>query len=177
LCVRNNEAVVVARGGVVSKYIGDCVMAVFGLTPGDRMATRQAVMAALEMRADLYEYNEEARNPVNLDIHIGGNSGVVIAGEIGGAVRREFTVMGDTVGLAGRLEDAPDRGQIFVGFDALSAHYSPEALTQLLNRCFGTLEAVVRGYGGVVDKYIGERLMALFGVPNAIENAPRQASP
>jgi class 3 adenylate cyclase/tetratricopeptide (TPR) repeat protein len=230
------EAVVVARGGLVNKYIGDCIMAVFGLTPGDRTACRQAVAAAMELRDAVHRYNDEARNPAKLDVHIGVNSGPVVAGEIGGAVRREFTVMGDTVSLAARLEDASARGQIFVGpttvaetaqdfeyraldplpprnggepiaiyelvaakqrgrqvkrdserrqatvlfadiagFEALGAHRSPDELTELLNRCFGALEAIVRGYGGVVDKYIGECLMALFGVPNAIENAPRQA--
>lgn len=230
------EAIVVARGGAVNKYIGDCVMAVFGLTPGDREASRQAVTAALELRAAVYQYNDDAGIPTKLDIHIGVNGGPVVTGEIGGAVRREFTVMGSTVSFAARLEDASARGQIFVGphtfeetagdfeyrtleplaskdgtdavpiyelvaakprgrrvkrdserrqatvvfadlegFEALSEHFSPEELRDLLNRRFAALEAIVRAYGGVVDKYIGECLMALFGVPNAIENAPRQA--
>ena len=62
-----------------------------------------------------------------------------------------------------------------VGFDALSRHVTPQELTHLLNRCFALFESIVRGYGGIVDKYIGECVMALFGVPNAIENAPQQA--
>jgi class 3 adenylate cyclase/tetratricopeptide (TPR) repeat protein len=230
------EAVVVARGGVVNKYIGDCVMAVFGLAPGSASPSRQAVAAAIEMRSTIRQYNDEAGHPAKLDIHIGVNTGPVVAGEIGGAVRREFTVMGDTVSLAGRLEDVSERGQILVGprtheetsehfeyrtlpplasrngnepvaiyelvaaklerrrakrpserrqatvvfaditgFEALAERFDPDALTRLLNRCFGELEAIVRNHGGGVDKYIGGCLMALFGVPNAIEDAPRQA--
>jgi class 3 adenylate cyclase/tetratricopeptide (TPR) repeat protein len=232
------ENVVVARGGIVNQYIGDCVMAVFGLGPADgrNNASRQAVQAAVEMRGAVYQFNDEGHAPSKLDIHIGVNTGPVIAGDVGGEVRREFTVMGDTVALAARLEDASTKGQIYVGprtfadtaddfeykplepitfkpdvppapiyellaakprrrgakrdserrqatvlfadiagFEVLSQHLSPEELSGLLNRCFGLLESIVRSYGGVVDKYIGECLMALFGVPNAIENAPRQA--
>ena len=233
---RRIERIVVEHGGVVSKYIGDCVMAIFGLTPGDHVATRQAVAAAIAMRADLYAYNAENGETADLDIHIGVNTGPVVAGEIGGAVRREFTVMGNAVSLARQLERASGPGQIFVGpltfaetanafeyralaplasnngaeavpiydlvaarrsgrmvkrdserrqatvlfadiagFEALSERFLPEDLRLLLNRCFTALEAVVRAHGGVVDKYIGECLMALFGVPNAIENAPRRA--
>src|SRR5262249_58499413 len=61
------------------------------------------------------------------------------------------------------------------GFAALYDTLPPERLKALLDRCFAELEAGVRSYGGVVDKYVGECLMALFGVPNAIEHAPRQA--
>lgn len=224
------EGVVMGHGGVVNKYIGDCVMAVFGLTPGERDAPREAVQAAIEMRAAIADYRPAGVDGARLDIHIGVNTGPVIAGEIGGMVRREFSVTGDTVGLAAKLEDVSDKGQIavgplthaatsedfeyrplaaetsvpvyqllgprprsvrakraserrqatvifadLVGFDALAAHASPDELTRLLNRWFALSESIVRGYGGVVDKYIGECLMALFGVPNAIEHAPRQA--
>jgi class 3 adenylate cyclase/tetratricopeptide (TPR) repeat protein len=229
------EAIVIARGGMVNKYIGDCVMGLFGLTPADGHPSVQAVRAAVEIRSALYRFNEEGGIPVKLDIHIGVAGGPVIAGMMGG-VRQEFTVMGDTVTLAARLEDASDKGQIFVGpqiradteaefeykpvepirlrerdepipiyelvaakqrgrrvkrdserrqatvvfadlhgFKALAEHLRPVALTDLLNRCFVDMEAIVRNHGGVVDKYIGETLMALFGVPNAIENAPQQA--
>ena len=61
------------------------------------------------------------------------------------------------------------------GFDALAHPLAPEVFTQLLNRCFAALEPAVHGHGGVVDKYFGETIMALFGVPNAIEEAPKQA--
>ncbi len=232
------EAIVMAHGGTVNKYIGDCVMAVFGLTPVERNAPHEAVQAAIEMRDAIHHFSPDTgpRADSTLDIHIGVNTGPVITGEIGGAFRREFAVMGETVALAAKLEDVSANGQIAVGplthaatqdafnyramppiaatdgatpvpvyallsakpragrvkrnserrqasvlfadiagFDALSAHRSPHELTQLLNRCFALLESIVRNYGGVVDKYIGECLMALFGVPNAIENAPQQA--
>src|SRR5258708_9046727 len=90
------EGIVVARGGIVNKYIGDCVMAVFGLTPGDRDASRQAVTAALELRAAVYQYNDDAQIPTKLDIHIGVNGGPVVTRGNGGGVRPQFPRKGST---------------------------------------------------------------------------------
>ena len=61
------------------------------------------------------------------------------------------------------------------GFTAMSERLDPEEVTAVVNRCFEALEAAVRSHGGFVDKYIGDCIMALFGVPMAIEHAPRQA--
>src|SRR5262249_47405404 len=61
------------------------------------------------------------------------------------------------------------------GFTAMSEKMDPEEVTEVMNRCFAILEEVVRAHGGHVDKFIGDCVMALFGVPVAIENAPKQA--
>src|SRR5262249_32140939 len=61
------------------------------------------------------------------------------------------------------------------GFEHVSRAMTPERFLQLLNRCFTALEPAVHAHGGVIDKYVSERVLALFGVPNAIEHAPRQA--
>jgi len=114
-CFEMLEAAVESYGGHVDKYIGDCVMALFGVPKAIEQAPRQAVNAAIEMRRRLYALNQERRLPVALDIHVGVNTGLVVAGQVGGATRRDFTVMGDTVNIASRLKDAAPKGAIWVG--------------------------------------------------------------
>src|SRR5690242_6825344 len=61
------------------------------------------------------------------------------------------------------------------GFTSMSEKLDPEDVTEVMNHCFSFLEEVVTSHGGHVDKYIGDCVMALFGVPAALENAPQQA--
>ena len=103
---------VLAHGGMVDKYIGDVVMAVFGVpiphsNEGDRTRDAQsAVNAALEIAHKLAEINKAwiaaGLPPVTTGIVI--NSGIVIAGSLGSAERLEYSVLGDTVNIAARLE-------------------------------------------------------------------------
>jgi class 3 adenylate cyclase/tetratricopeptide (TPR) repeat protein len=109
------EEVVRGHGGHVDKYIGDCIMALFGVPTALEHAARQAVNAAIEMRNRLSRFNESQRLAVPLGIHIGINSGLVLAGDVGGAIKRDFTVIGDAVNLASRLKDAAGLGSIYVG--------------------------------------------------------------
>lgn len=119
-CFQMLERIIRERGGTVDKYIGDCVMALFGAEHVVENSAAQAVQASLEMMAGLERFNDERSLPVPLKVHIGVNTGLVIAGEVGGDVKRDFTVMGDTVNLAARLEDASEKGQIFVGPETYS---------------------------------------------------------
>ena len=114
-CFGTLEAAVRTHGGVVDKYIGDCIMALFGVPKTIESAPRQALNAAIEMRNRIDEFNRTQKLPRALGIHIGINTGLVLAGDIGGEVRRDFTVMGDTVNLAARFKDAAPMGRIFVG--------------------------------------------------------------
>ena len=114
-CFRVLEKVVVERGGTVDKFIGDCVMALFGAPKALEHAPRQAVNAAIEMRNALKRFNVDRKLPSPLDCHIGVNTGLVVAGDMGGDVKRDYTVMGPTVNLAARLEGKAENGQIFVG--------------------------------------------------------------
>jgi len=114
-CFPRLEEAVRRHGGVVDKYIGDCIMAIFGVPNAIENAPKQALNAAIEMRHRIDEFNRERELHTPLGIHIGINTGLVIAGEIGGRHKRDFTVMGDTVNLASRLKDASADGQIFVG--------------------------------------------------------------
>ncbi len=99
--------VVIAQGGIVNKFGGDSLLAVFGapINPiGDHAA--RAICAAVEMRAALDRFNATQRQSgsVELSIGVGIASGPVIAGNVGGHGRLEYTVIGDTVNLASRLQ-------------------------------------------------------------------------
>jgi adenylate cyclase len=96
--------------GTLHKFIGDAVMAAWGDIPalslGVEKDARNAVRSALLMRRRLRELNEErqAGGQIPLRIGIGLNHGDVAAAQIGASIRSEFTVIGDPVNVASRLE-------------------------------------------------------------------------
>jgi adenylate cyclase len=102
---------VLKEGGTLQKFIGDAIMAAWGDTHSESLEAdaQRAVSAALQMRAALVKLNErwkkESDRP-QLSIGIGVNHGEVIVGNIGHPQRMEFTVLGDGVNLAARLESA-----------------------------------------------------------------------
>ena len=89
--------------GTIDKFIGDCIMALFGAPITHEDDPERAVHTSLEIMSALDLFNGE--HGTNLSIHIGINSGKVIAGGVGSDLRMEYTVMGDTVNLASRLMD------------------------------------------------------------------------
>ena len=95
--------------GVVDKYIGDAIMAVWGAPESSGSPAQDAlnaVSAALMMRVALFNYNKEraAKGLPPVKIGCGINSGPVVAGQIGSEERMEYTVIGDAVNLASRTE-------------------------------------------------------------------------
>ncbi len=99
--------VVFRHQGTVDKFVGDMVMALFGAPLDDPQHAEHAVDAAIEMIAELDRLNAEWRNagrPSDLDIGIGINTGPMIAGNIGSSALMSYTVIGDAVNLASRLE-------------------------------------------------------------------------
>ena len=96
------------RGGFVDKYIGDAIVAVFGAPFDDRDHAANAVRAALRCRERLGELNQTsaALRGHKLGQRIGLNSGDALVGNIGSRQRFNYTVMGDVVNLASRLEGA-----------------------------------------------------------------------
>ncbi|MBF0187935.1 MAG: adenylate/guanylate cyclase domain-containing protein [Magnetococcales bacterium] len=101
------EMVIAIRnhGGMVDKFIGDAVLAVFGLAGTDHDHTVSAIHAAQEMRHRLHQFNASrgAASPT-LEHGIGVHVGEVIAGYVGSPDRLEFTVIGHTVNVAARIE-------------------------------------------------------------------------
>ena len=96
------------HGGTLHKFIGDAIMAVWGdvISEGPEIDARNAVRAALEMRSALVRLNEkwQAEGRVLFRIGIGLNQGRVLVGNMGAPQRMEFTVIGDAVNAAARIE-------------------------------------------------------------------------
>jgi adenylate cyclase len=103
-CFSHMTEVVQDSGGTVDKYIGDCLMAVFGAPFPQADHARRAAMAALGLRDVIQQVNRET--DVEVGFRIGMHSGKVVAGDVGHVSRRDWTVLGNTVNLASRIESA-----------------------------------------------------------------------
>jgi adenylate cyclase len=90
------------NGGIVNKFLGDGFLALFGAPLDDPDAPRRAVTAAREMLAAIEQHNVRSDWP--LRIGIGLHFGQVVAGNVGSPRRKEYTVIGDSVNLASRIE-------------------------------------------------------------------------
>jgi class 3 adenylate cyclase/predicted ATPase len=102
--------------GTIDKYIGDAVMAVFGAPISHEDDAERAVHAALAMQASIVRLNDDLdrKYRVRLSLRIGVNTGEVVAGFLAGDVQRAYTVVGDAVNTAQRLESAAPLGQVLV---------------------------------------------------------------
>lgn len=92
--------------GIINKYIGDAIMAIFGAPVASQNSAEDAFLAAIDMRKALEKVNKEfeAEGLPYLKFGIGIHTGPVFAGTIGAENRMEYTVIGDTVNTASRLE-------------------------------------------------------------------------
>lgn len=114
-CLQVLDEITRKHGGNVEKLIGDCVMALFGFPEAMEDAPRVAVNAAIEMRRSVRAYSESLGPDTKLDVHIGIHTGLAVAGDVAGALIREFAVMGDPVSIADELKDLAPSGQVYVG--------------------------------------------------------------
>jgi class 3 adenylate cyclase len=230
-CFERLEEIVYAHGGAIDEYLGDCVKAAFGLTLTAGDGASHAVSAALAMRDAIAQYNVDRGLEPPLGIHIGLSTGPVATVPTGSEGNNKTCVMGEAARLASSLEDASERGQIFVGPETRAAteetyayqpveteseraqtpfvyellgpiprgerkraserraatilfadligadRIAPDAsgLEVEMGDLFESLRGAVVEYGGIVNQYTGDGVMALFGIPNAIEDAPKQA--
>lgn len=94
--------------GVVDKFIGDAIMAVWGAPKSDARDTQHALLACIEMRSALWELNKkrETRGQIPIKIGMGLHAGPAISGTIGSTERMEYTVIGDTVNMTSRIESS-----------------------------------------------------------------------
>ncbi len=144
------------HGGTLDKYIGDAVMATFG-TPvtGDDDASG-AVACARAMLDELEAWNaqREQRGEPAIEVGIGIHYGPVVLGNIGGAGRLEFAVIGDTVNVASRLEELtrPLRARIVISADTADRlRREPPGETDLLAGFAPTPGLEIRGREGTID--------------------------
>src|SRR5947207_9540756 len=112
-CLRRLGQEVERYGGTVDKYIGDNVMATFGAPVAHEDDAERAIRAALGMQEAMVEINDDLarRHGVSFALRVGVNGGEVVAGAIGGG----YTVIGDAVNVAARLQSAARPGTVIVG--------------------------------------------------------------
>lgn len=127
---RSRVAAPIARhGGTIDKFVGDGVMVVFGVptpTPND---ASNALQCALAIRKTVAAWNEERRRAgrARIEVGVGLHFGPVVAGVLGDRDRLEFTVIGDTVNVADRIQKhGPERGlSVVVSEEVLEAARQP----------------------------------------------------
>lgn len=107
---------VVQHGGVIDKFMGDSVMALFGIPEAQEDDLLRALTCAVKMQQAIAEMNwrsAERREP-NLYAGIGVSTGEVMVGSFGSTVYSEYTVIGDPVNVAARIEGYSLRGQVLI---------------------------------------------------------------
>ena len=114
---RMTALVVDKHGGTLDKYLGDALMALFGapFSAGVEEDAVRAVAAAVDMRHAVASLAREKPEYRDVKMRFGINSGKVVAGMIGSERRLEYTVIGDTVNVASRLESTGEPGRILIG--------------------------------------------------------------
>ena len=157
------------NGGVVDKYIGDAVMALFGAPIQRENDAASSIKAAFEMCHALKELNVsfKQRGIAPIGIGIGINSGIVVAGNMGSLNRLNYTVIGDGVNLASRLEGLTKSYGVDIIVSESTAHAAPEFLYRELdivkvkgknNSCkifepLGPVEHISKDITDSLDKY------------------------
>jgi len=109
--------IVFRNNGILDKFVGDQLMAVFGIISSDSSAPYDAVKTAIEMQdasEDLMNLRRK-QDKETFEIGIGINTGSAIVGNVGSENRMDYTVIGDSVNIAGRLQQMAKGGEIVIG--------------------------------------------------------------
>ena len=104
--------IILANGGMVDKFMGDCIMAVYGAPIDMPNHAEMAVKSAIEIEAKTKELKQlyKDRGLPDINVGTGVNTGTAIIGNMGSTTRFDFSVIGDAVNLAARLEATAGRG-------------------------------------------------------------------
>jgi len=106
--------VILKYGGYVDKFIGDAVLGVFGVPIAHTDHAERAVKAAVAMQKEFQQEAAKNGNPLLSRIGVGINSGIAVAGNLGSQVKMEYTVIGDSVNMASRLNHLAGPGEIII---------------------------------------------------------------
>lgn len=145
--------VIFKHRGTIDKYVGDLIMAFWGAPLHDRLHARHAIESALGMRnkvKELYPILAERKWP---EIHIGMgiNSGVMSVGDMGSRYRRNYTVLGDSVNLASRVESLSK----FYGVDIVITESTREHQTRFIFRMLDKVQVKGKKQGIAIYEVIG----------------------
>lgn len=162
-CLGRMSEIVFRHHGTIDKFMGDSIMVLFGAPLEHEDDVKRALACAIEMQVAMHALNDEhlAEGLPELYMGIGINTGTVMAGKFGSAAYSEYTVIGDEVNLASRIEAFSLRGQVLIS----------ETTCQ---RCAGyievsePMEVFVKGKAQVV------RLRELLAIPSLDLRVPRQ---
>ena len=165
-CIQREE-------GMLDKFIGDAIMAVFGMPFSHDDDEDRGVRAAVSMIADLREFNREreARGQLAIDMGIGLNTDEIVSGNIGSPKRMDYTVIGDGVNLAARLESACKQyaARILISentYKKLRGTYRSREVDKVIVK--GKTEPV--GVYEVLDYHTDETFPNLMGVLNQFQS-------
>ncbi|MCX7805643.1 MAG: FHA domain-containing protein [Planctomycetota bacterium] len=142
------ESFIFDRGGTIDKFGGDAIMAFWGVLVDAPEAAYRAALAAVEMQNALYCFNwmsqTEGLEPIWMGI--GLNTGEFVAGNVGSEQMVEYTVIGEAVNLAQRVESLAGRGQVLVTRATLE-EFRDRAVAVALPRC------PVKGYPDPIEVF------------------------
>ena len=155
--------VIVGHRGTIDKYMGDCVMAFWGAPVSMPNHAELAVLAALDITQVLVQINAERRTKglIEVKLGIGINSGMMCVGDMGSFMRRSYTVVGDAVNIASRIE-------------GLTKHYAVDLLagnsTKLCTPVFDWLLVDTVRLAGKTESLALFTLKATSGKSNTMNN-------
>jgi CheY-like chemotaxis protein len=133
------------HGGDIDKFIGDAIMAIFEDMRGQPPAPERAVRAGLAMQAAMPGFNQD--RPAKLAMRIGINTGPVVRGDLGArVVRRDYTVIGDTVNQANRYESRCPPGAVLVSASTRAALGVRAHVSELPGLALKGIATPVTGY-------------------------------
>ncbi len=163
--------IIIRYGGTIDKFMGDAIMALFGAPIKRDDDIESALACAIEMQVAMNDINEanKAHGMEPLYMGIGINTGEVVAGNLGSALHSEYTVIGDQVNLASRVEAHSLRGQILLSENTYQ-------LARDYIEIGNINEVKVKGKKGVVRMYellSTRRPKTLSAPPREIRNSPR----
>lgn len=135
-------------GGVVEKYAGDAVLALFGAPIAHEDDAEGAVLCALRMQGAIEPVAIRARERWRIDptIHVGVNTGEVVSGAWSASGRQDTAVTGDAVNTAARIQAAAETGEVLVGTETMQ-------LTRRRFRYGEKRDVVLKGKLGMVALY------------------------
>lgn len=148
--------IILNNGGTIDKYMGDCIMAFWNAPLPCKNHAEMAVKSAIEIEEKTNElrrkYQEQGLPPINVGTGI--NTGTCIVGNMGSESRFDYSVIGDAVNLAARLEATAARGD-YLEYKTIYSSFTMEKLTTINSRPIGQIK--VKGKEEMIDIYTMDR--------------------